>query len=91
MLSSNSLSVRREPIGSIALDTFIKSGSTLMTARKTKRICRRVELDQLYVDVTIDRWQNATGVAAVLTETGEPFIDVAQRLLATPSEPNDGA
>jgi DNA modification methylase len=77
--------------GDVVLDTFLGSGSTLMAAQETGRICCGVELDPLYVDVTIRRWQNATGRDAVLVETGEPFDDVAQRLLAAPSEPNDGA
>jgi hypothetical protein len=77
--------------GEIVLDTFLGSGSTLMAAQETGRICCGVELDPLYVDVAIRRWQNATGREAVLTETGEPFNHVAQRLLAAPLESNDGA
>jgi DNA modification methylase len=77
--------------GDIVLDTFLGSGSTLMAAQETGRICCGVELDPLYVDVTIRRWQNATGRDAVLVETGEPFNNVAQRLLAAPSDPNHGA
>jgi DNA methylase len=76
--------------GDIVLDTFLGSGSSLMAAQETGRICCGVELDPLYVDVTIRRWQNATGRDAVLVMTGEPFNDVAQRLLVAPSEPNDG-
>jgi hypothetical protein len=77
--------------GDIVLDTFLGSGSTLMAAQETGRICCGVELDPLYVDVTIRRWQNATGRDAVLFETGEHFDDVAQRLLTASSEPTDGA
>jgi hypothetical protein len=51
-------------------------------------VCCGVERD--YLDVAIRRWQNATGRDSVLTETGEPFNDVDLRLLAAPSEPNDG-
>jgi DNA modification methylase len=76
--------------GDVVLDTFLGSGSTLMAAQETARTCCGVELDPLCVDVAIRRWQNATGRDAVLTETGEPFNAVAQRLLAAPSEPNDG-
>ena len=76
--------------GEIVLDTFLGSGSTLMAAQETGRICCGVELDPLYVDVTIRRWQNATGRDAVLVMTGEPFNDVAQRLLAAPAESSDG-
>jgi DNA modification methylase len=77
--------------GGIVLDTFLGSGSTLMAAQEAGRICCGVELDPLYVDVTIRRWQNATGRDAVLIETGETFDNVAQRLLAAPTELNDGA
>jgi hypothetical protein len=77
--------------GQVVLDTFLGSGSTLMAAQETGRICCGVELDPLYVDVTVRRLQNATGRDAVLVETGERFNDVAQRLLAAPSEPNYGA
>jgi hypothetical protein len=76
--------------GQIVLDTFLGSGSTLMAADETGRLCAGVELDPLYVDVAIRRWQNATGRAAVLLETGEPFDKAAQRRLAAPSERNHG-
>jgi hypothetical protein len=73
--------------GDVVIDTFLGSGSTLMAAQETGRICCGVELDPLYVDVTIRRWQNATGRDAILFETGERFDDVAQRLLTASSEP----
>jgi DNA modification methylase len=72
--------------GDVVLDTFSGSGSTLMAAEETGRICCSVELDPLYVDVAIRRWQNATGKDAVLLETGESFNALAQRCLAAPSE-----
>jgi DNA modification methylase len=76
--------------GDVVLDTFLGSGSTLMAAQETGRICCGVELDPLYVDVAVRRWQKATGRDAVLVETGETFDNVAQRLLAAPTELNDG-
>jgi DNA modification methylase len=76
--------------GDIVLDTFLGSGSTLMSAEETGRLCAGVELDPLYVDVAIRRWQNATGRTAVLLETGESFANVAQRRLAAPSERSHG-
>ena len=37
--------------GDIVLDPFLGSGSTLIAADRTGRVCRGVELDPLYVDV----------------------------------------
>ena len=59
--------------GDIVLDPFLGSGSTLIAAEKTGRVCRGVELDPLYVDVIVRRYQAATGEAAVLVETGETY------------------
>ena len=47
------------------------SGSTLIAAQATGRVCRGVELDPLYVDVIVRRYEAATGNHAVLVETGE--------------------
>ena len=76
--------------GELVLDTFLGSGSTLMAAQETGRICCGVELDPLYVDVAVRRWQNATGREAFLIKTGERFKEVSQRLLAAPLELGDG-
>jgi len=65
--------------GDIVLDPFLGSGSTLIAAGKADRTCRGVELDQLYVDVIIRRYQAATRKAAVLLETGETFDELALR------------
>jgi hypothetical protein len=74
----------------VVLDTFLRSGSTLMAAEETGRLCCGVEVDPRYVDVTIRRWQNATGRDAVLLETGEPFNASAQPRLAGPTESSYG-
>jgi len=59
--------------GSIYLDLFGGSGSTLIACEKTNRQCRMMELDPKYVDVIIKRWQQYTGGEAVLESTGETF------------------
>jgi hypothetical protein len=74
--------------GEIVLDTFLGSGTTLMAAEETGRVCCGVDLDPLYVDVAIRRWQNATGQDAILVSTGETFN--AARVRALPA-PNGGA
>jgi DNA modification methylase len=70
--------------GDVVLDTFLDSGSTLMAAQETGRVCCGVEFDPLHVDVAIRRWQNATGRDAILLETGEPFNASTRRRLAGP-------
>ena len=47
--------------GDIVIDPFLGSGSTLIAADKTGRVCRGVELDPLYVDVIVRRYEAATG------------------------------
>ena len=66
--------------GDAVLDTFIGSGSTLMAAEETGRVCFGVDLDPLYVDVAIRRWQGQTRRDALHAETGESFDDRAKRL-----------
>ena len=63
--------------GDIVLDGFLGSGSTLIAAERTRRVCYGVELDPTYVDVTIRRWQQETGKEAVLVSTGQTFDEVA--------------
>jgi hypothetical protein len=63
----------------IIVDPFLGSGSTLIAADKTGRVCRGVELEPLHVDVIIRRYQAATGNATVLVETGETFEALAVR------------
>ena len=65
--------------GDIVLDPFLGSGSTLIAADKTARVCRGLELDPLYVDVIIRRYQAHSGDAAILLETGETFEALALR------------
>ena len=47
--------------GDFVLDPFLGSGSTLIAAENTGRICRGVELDPLYVDVIVRRYEASTG------------------------------
>jgi DNA modification methylase len=65
--------------GDIVMDPFLGSGSTLIAADKTGRVCRGVELDPLYLDVIVRRYEAATGAPAVLVETGETFEALAVR------------
>ena len=62
--------------GEVVLDSFLGSGTTLLAAERTGRICRGIELDPLYVDTAIRRWQNLTGRDAVRTRDGKPFREL---------------
>ena len=65
--------------GDLVIDPFLGSGSTLIAAEATGRVCRGVELDPLYVDVIARRYEAATGNQAVLVETGETFQALGAR------------
>ena len=49
------------------------SGTTLIAAETTGRVCLGIELNPAYVDVAVERWQRFTGKSAVLDGSGEPF------------------
>jgi DNA modification methylase len=63
--------------GDWVLDGFLGSGTTLIAAERMGRRCVGLELDPLYVDTTVRRWEAHTGDTARLAETGETFIQVA--------------
>ena len=50
------------------LDLFGGSGSTLIACEQLGRKCYMMELDPLYVDVILDRWEKFTGEKAVKEE-----------------------
>jgi DNA modification methylase len=69
--------------GELVLDTFGGSGTTLIAAEKTGRRACLIELDPIYCDVTIRRWEKITGKQAILSGTRETFENVkAARLLS---------
>lgn len=51
--------------GDIVLDMFLGSGSTLIAAEQTGRICYGLEFDPVYCDVIVKRWEQFTGQKAV--------------------------
>ncbi|HEV7223047.1 MAG TPA: DNA methyltransferase [Pirellulales bacterium] len=65
--------------GENVLDLFGGSGSTLIGAQQTGRKAFLMELDRLYCDVIVDRFQRFTGVPAVLERTGEAPIPMNAR------------
>jgi len=55
----------------LVLDSFLGSGSTLIACEKTNRICYGMEIDPIYVDVIIKRWEDYTGKKAKLLPKGD--------------------
>lgn len=55
------------------LDLFLGSGSTLIAAEKTGRICYGMELDPKYVDVIVQRYVDYTGNKNII-KNGTPIV-----------------
>jgi DNA modification methylase len=53
------------PAGDLVLDAFLGSGSTLVACERTGRICAGIELDPVYADVVLGRFERFTGSVAV--------------------------
>lgn len=65
--------------GDIVLDAFLGSGTTVIAAERTGRCCYGLEIDPLYVDTIIRRWQAFTRDLARHADTRETFDEIAKR------------
>jgi DNA modification methylase len=63
--------------GDIILDPFMGSGTTILAAERVGRRGYGLEIDPLYVDAAIRRWQDFAGRDAILKATGQTFDEVA--------------
>ena len=59
--------------GDIVLDSFGGSGTTLIACERTHRKGRLIELDPIYCDQIVRRWQKLTGQTAIHGSNGRPF------------------
>jgi DNA modification methylase len=64
--------------GDIVLDPFLGSGTTIIASEQTGRICNGMELDRVYVDTAIRRWQAFTGQSAIQESTGRTFNELEE-------------
>ena len=64
--------------GDIVLDAFLGSGTTVIAAERTGRRCYGLELDPVYVDTIVRRWQTLTGGSALHGISGRSFDDLAR-------------
>ena len=62
--------------GQAVYEPFMGSGTTLIAAETTGRVCLGIELNPAYVDVAVQRWQQFTGQKALLDSEGLLFDEV---------------
>jgi DNA modification methylase len=67
----------------IVLDPYIGSGTTILAAERTGRRCFGIEIDPIYVDTTIGRWERLTGLKAKNSD-GLTFEQVKLERSVTP-------
>lgn len=62
--------------GQAVYEPFSGSGTTIIAAEQTGRCCYAVELNPLYVDLAVRRWQVFTGQAARRESDGALFNEL---------------
>jgi DNA modification methylase len=72
--------------GELIYDPFLGSGTSLIAAELSGRICYGLELCPAFVDVTVRRWQLFTGRAALDQASGQTFDERAEAISGTPRE-----
>jgi DNA modification methylase len=70
----------------LVYDPFLGSGTTLIAAEMTGRICCGLEISPAYVDVILRRWQDFTGRSAIHQTSGQSFDERAGNQEQTRSE-----
>lgn len=63
--------------GQCVFDPFVGSGTTLVAAQHSERICFAIDIHPPYCDMTIKRWQDLWGGEAVLESTGKTYAEMA--------------
>ena len=77
--------------GQAVYEPFSGSGTTIIAAETTGRVCYAVELDPTYVDVAVLRWQAFTGQTATLAGEDRSFAEVAAERRGAAVEPAEVA
>jgi len=73
--------------GGLILDCFAGSGTTLIAAQKTDRRAYAMELDPIYVDTAVRRWEAYTGKQARHAGSGQTFAAVQRARLGAAKRP----
>jgi DNA modification methylase len=64
--------------GQVVYDPFLGSGTSVIAAETTKRICYCLEIDPGYCDVIVRRWQDFTGRIATLDGDGRSYAEIGE-------------
>jgi DNA modification methylase len=64
--------------GQAVYDPFVGSGTTIIAAEMTGRVCHAIEIDPAYADVAVQRWAKFANKIATLEATGQTFEQVMQ-------------
>jgi DNA modification methylase len=68
--------------GQAVYEPFCGSGTTIIAAEMTGRSCHAIELNPVYVDIAIQRWQEFTGEVAMLEGDDRAFASVKSDRMA---------
>jgi DNA modification methylase len=66
----------------VVLDGFLGSGTSVIAAERTARRCYGLELDPIYVDAVVRRWQTYTRQVARHAATGRSFAEDEAEVVA---------
>lgn len=70
--------VNNSNAGQAVYDPFLGSGTTIIACETTGRVCVGLDIDPVYCDVILTRWQNFTGKKATLESSGRTFEEIAK-------------
>jgi DNA modification methylase len=62
--------------GQAIYEPFLGSGTTLIAAQSSGRVCLGIEIDPFFIDVAIRRWQAFTGEKAKRANDGVLFDEL---------------
>ncbi len=65
-------------------DPFVGSGTTIIAAQTTGRVCYGIDIDPIYVDVAVRRWQDFTATQATLEGDGRTFAEMTKARMINP-------
>jgi DNA modification methylase len=77
-------------LGQAVYDPFLGSGTTVIAAETTGRVCLGMELKPAFVDLAVRRWEAFTGKKATLLSDGRLFEAISAEHSIRPEAANRG-